>query len=164
MRTAWAGVAIVGLIVSATWAGPADKGIEPKAAFETLKGLAGEWKGEGQTVVYKVTANGSTVMETLFPGTAHEMISMYHLDGDTLRMTHYCASGNQPRTKLDAKASSPEKLVFVFDGGTNFDPAKDAHMHEGRITIKSAKEIETEWDGFQGGKKAGTHKFALKRS
>jgi hypothetical protein len=139
--------------------------VDAKAAFASLKTLAGEWKAdEGDLkVAYKVTANGSVVMETFFPGTDHEMVSMYHLDGDTLRMTHYCASGNQPHTKLDVKASKPELLVFAFDGGTNFDPAKDMHMHEGRIKIKDAKHIETEWDGFNGGKKSGTHKFVLTR-
>ena len=48
---------------------------------------------------YRVTAAGSAVMEVLFPGTDHEMVTVYHQDGDDLILTHYCAAGNQPRMK-----------------------------------------------------------------
>src|SRR5579859_4783906 len=108
----------------------ADKpGVEAKAAFARLKTLAGEWKvaetngvhaqHDGK-ITYRVTAAGSTVMETFFPGSDHEMVSMYHLDGDELVLTHYCAAGNQPRMKLDRQASTTDKYLFVFDGGTSF--------------------------------------------
>lgn len=142
-----------------------DKDFNAKAAFAILKSFAGEWVGpdKDHKIIYKVTAGGSAVEETILPGSPMEMVSMYHLDGDTLRMTHYCAAGNQPRTKLDLKASTPELLVFAFDGGTNFDPAKDMHMHEGRITIKDAKHMETEWIGYQNGKPAGSHKVSITR-
>ena len=51
-------------------------------AFELLKSHAGQWQGtagaEGQEgepaeIVLKVTAAGSAVVETLFPGTEHEI-------------------------------------------------------------------------------------------
>src|SRR3954463_13673328 len=79
------------------------------AGLERLKKLAGTWvaadkdgKPTDQVVsVIKVTAGGSAVHETLFPGQAMEMISLYHLDGTDLVMTHYCALGNQPRMKAD---------------------------------------------------------------
>lgn len=141
---------------------------DAKAAFARLKTLAGEWKvaGEGDDstkVAYKVTANASAVMETMFPGSPHEMVTMYHLDGDDLRLTHYCASGNQPRLKLDPKASKGDTLEFAFEGGTNLDPAKDRHMHSGRITFKDASHVEAEWDGYDEGKKTGSHKFVMSR-
>ena len=49
---------------------------------------------------YRVTASGTAVVETLFPGSDHEMVSVYTKDkksGDLL-MTHYCGLGNQPRS------------------------------------------------------------------
>ncbi len=92
---------IVGLRVAALMAGvaaaPAGAAVKPtgvdgKAALERLKTLAGEWRGHVVTedgppaeVVYSVTAGGSTVTEKLFPGTAHEMVTMYHLDGERSR-------------------------------------------------------------------------------
>ena len=84
--------------------------------FDRLKSLEGTWtgrsgwdegadKGAGEvTVIYKVTAAGSAVQETLFPGTPHEMVTMYHMDGADLMLTHYCAAGNQPRMKLEPSA------------------------------------------------------------
>lgn len=164
-------VALVAYAIPAmALAGGADEqgAITPKAAFATLKTLAGDWKadlggGHSSEVRYRVTAGGSVVMETSFPGTDHEMVTMYHLDGDSLRLTHYCASGNQPHLKFDPKGSTAEKFSFVFEGGTNLDPAKDAHMHAGRIAIADAKHITSEWDAYAQGKKAGTHKIALTR-
>ncbi len=90
------------------------EGVEAKAAFDRLKTLAGEWNvaasGEhhDSKVIYKVTAAGSALMETDSAGSKHEMVTMYHLDGKDLLMTHYCAAGNQPRLKLDLKASKPD--------------------------------------------------------
>ena len=144
------------------------KGVDARTAFQKMKSLAGEWKVEGGdhgpgTIVYKVTSNGSVVMQTFFPGSEHEMVSMYHLDGDELKMTHYCAFKNQPRVKLDKAASTPESLVFAFDGGTNFDPSKDAHMHSGRIKFLEGGKVEEQWDGYAEGKKNHTVSFALSK-
>ncbi len=150
----------------------ATTGIDAKVAYERLKTLAGEWKvtetmgghgAHGGKITYKVTAAGTTVMETFFPGSDHEMVSMYHLDGDDLRMTHYCAVGNQPRLKLDLKASKPDFYSFIFDGGTGFDPAKDLHIHSGRITFQTAGKVESEWSANLKGEKAMSTKFSLSR-
>src|SRR5690242_6096011 len=104
VRAAWAAVGLVGAWLAVSAHAGDEAGVQAKAAFGRLKSLAGEWKcearegghvpGKAATILYRVTANGSTVMETLFPGTDHEMVSMYHLDGDDLKMTHYCAIGN----------------------------------------------------------------------
>jgi hypothetical protein len=42
-------------------------------------------------VEYRVTGAGSAVVETLFPGTPHEMVTVYHARKGVLCMTHYCA-------------------------------------------------------------------------
>src|SRR5215203_87185 len=75
------------------------------AALEKMKQLAGTWLLVGEdgkpteqvASVIKVTAGGSAVHETLFPGQPHEMISVYTIDGLDMVMTHYCVLGNQPR-------------------------------------------------------------------
>ncbi len=144
---------------------------DPKAAFERLKSLAGTWQGaagHGQadqtaTVTYRVASGGSVVQETLFPGTPHEMISMYHLADGKLLMTHYCAMGNQPRMKLDLAASTADRLVFAFDGGTNLDPAKDGHVHSGTIEWRG-DQLHADWAVWAGGKEAGHNVFDLRRS
>jgi len=145
--------------------------VDGKAAFERLKSLAGTWQGQaghGQpgapaTVTYRVASGGSVVEETLFPGTPHEMISMYHLVNGELVLTHYCAMANQPRMRLDRTASTPERLVFAFDGGTNFDPAKDTHVHSGVVEWKGDS-LHNVWTVYSGGKETGRNEFVLTRA
>ena len=91
------------------------------AAFEKLKTLAGTWTanmmtpdGDNTGVVYRVTAEGSVVMETMFAGSDHEMINMYTLDGDALVATHYCSSNNQPFLRMNPEKSTDGTLVFDF--------------------------------------------------
>jgi hypothetical protein len=165
-------VAIVGMILGAGVAAgeePAKPAVEAKAVFERLKTLAGDWSAaiEGQNepgkVRYRVTAGGSVLMETLFPETPHEMVTMYHLDGEELKLTHYCAAKNQPRLKLDRAASTADALVFVFDGGTNFDPAKDIHMHEAKIAFGGDGKVTSRWNAYQAGKLLHSANFALSR-
>jgi hypothetical protein len=128
------------------------------AGFERLKALAGEWvatedgpmtrKGE-LAARYAVSAGGSAVVETVFPGSPHEMVTVYHLDGSDVVLTHYCM-GNQPRMRArDAKA---ERLDFAYDGGTNIDPGRDRHMHSARLEFLGRDEIRSEWTQHAAGK------------
>jgi len=144
--------------------------ISGKQAFQVLKGLAGEWTGKMQeggaepsvTILYRVTAAQSAVVETLFPNTDHEMVTVYHMDGEKLVLTHYCAAGNQPHMALTKKATSAD-LVFDFVSGSNMNPKKDAHMHSAHIHLESADRILGEWTGFKDGKPNHSAKFWLTR-
>src|SRR5260370_5096267 len=72
------------------------------AGLEKMKTLAGTWVTADQdgkptddvVSIIKLTAGGSAVHETLFPGQPHEMISVYTPDGSDLVMTHYCILRN----------------------------------------------------------------------
>jgi len=186
--TAWVATALLGGALGATGLAsgeenPVVKGrLDAKMAFARLKTLAGTWRGEivdghaaakskdhqghhpaQPTVIYRLTGANSALIETQFPGTDHEMVSVYHLDGDDLRMTHYCAAGNQPRVKLDRAHSNPDHMVFVFDGGANLDPKKDMHIHGLEITFQKDGQVTSAWEGYQGGKKAGTTSFVMTR-
>jgi hypothetical protein len=138
-------------------------------AFETLKSLTGEWVELGPdgkptdrvVSVFKPTAAGSAVHETIFPGTDHEMVTVYHLDGKDLVLTHYCALGNQPRMRLDP-ASTAKELKFTFAGGSNIDPRKDMHMHEGSLKVLEGGVFEWRWVGYQDGKAADGHTVVMK--
>jgi hypothetical protein len=132
--------------------------------FEKLKKLAGTWveadkdgKPTDKVVsVIKLTAGGSAVHETHFPGQPQEMVSVYNRDGADLLMTHYCILGNQPRMKADPKSPS-NQIRFLFDGGTNLDPKKDMHMHEGTITFVDDDHIEIAGVAWIDGKPATEH-------
>jgi hypothetical protein len=126
-----------------------------------MKKLVGTWVVADQdgkptdkvVSVIKLTAGGSAIHETLFPGQEMEMVSVYTADGPDLAMTHYCLLGNQPRMKASAK-SPAKQLVFQFAGGGNLDPTKDKHMHAATLTIVDADHIEIEGEGWDGGSPA----------
>jgi hypothetical protein len=128
------------------------------SGLETMKKLAGTWlaadkdgKPTDQVVsIIKVTAGGSAVHETLFPGQPHEMVSIYTADGADLVMTHYCVLGNQPRMKADPKAPA-NQIRFQFAGGSNLDPKKDKHMHAATLTIVDDSHIEVAGVGWEDG-------------
>lgn len=143
--------------------------LDPKAAFERLKGLAGEWQGatmspDGPVTPdsFRVTAAGSVVMETMFAGTDHEMVNVFHMEGPDLVVTHYCAAGNQPRMRYAAEKSGPDRMVFDFAGGTNFDPAKDKHIHSTTLTFNGDK-LESDWSSLDQGKEGEKLKLYLSR-
>lgn len=131
------------------------------SAFEKLKTLAGTWvaadpdgKPTDQVVsVFKLTAGGSVLHETIFPGQPHEMVSVYTVDGPDVVMTHYCMLGNQPQMKAKA-SSSGDKLKFDFVGGGNLDPSKDKHMHAAVLTFVDANHYSVDGVGWENGKPA----------
>ena len=168
---------LLGILLLAAGVGAASAELTAEDAFATLKGMAGTWRGtpEGDgpeaeaeaeaagEVVHEieVSAAGTVVMETMAPGTEHEMINMYHLDGDDLVLTHYCAGGNQPTMKM--VAAKGNEMHFDFTGGTNLDPAVDPHIHAAQIVLVDGDTIESNWTSYAGGKEAGGMNFTLKR-
>lgn len=126
--------------------------------FEKMKSLVGTWLVADKSgkptdhvaSVVKLTAGGSAIHETLFPGQPQEMISIYTPDGSDLIMTHYCVLGNQPRMKADPKSPAGQ-IVFQFAGGTNLDVKKDKHMHEAILTFVDADRIEINGVGWENG-------------
>ena len=168
MRRTWLAIGIsAGLTVPAL-ATEAEPSSDGRAAFARLKSLAGEWEGTVMTpdgppvrVRWEPTAGGSVMRETMFPGTGHEMVTMYHLDGGELVLTHYCMAGNQPRMKL--ATFTPDEVAFDFTGGSNLDPARDTHMHTGRLFFKGEDSLETDWKEYAKGEPTVSRKFFLTR-
>src|SRR5512136_1307110 len=137
--------------------------------FERMKELAGVWEGtsnmgkqgERVRVEYRLSSAGSSIVETLFPGTPHEMVSVYFDNKGQLTMTHYCALRNQPRMKL--QKADAQNLSFMFAGGTNIDPKKDAYMRSLTITFVDKNHIIEKWTLFEEGKEQETSVFELSR-
>lgn len=119
-------------------------------ALSALKTLAGKWDarvmkedGPQAAVEYRVTSGGTAVMETLFRGTPHEMITVYALEGEELIAQHYCAMGNQPKLRLDRAKSNRSELVFAFDEVAG---KHDDHLHDGWIRLQGADRFEASWN------------------
>ncbi len=138
--------------------------------FERMKQLVGVWEGtsdmgkEGEKVrvEYRPTAGGSALVETLFPGSAEEMVSVYHDREGKLAMTHYCMLHNQPRLTLTKADAQTIELVFAKKGN-DIDPAKDKHMHAVSITFTDNDHIVQKWTGLEKGKDKGGVTLKLAR-
>jgi len=143
---------------------------QTSADFEMIKALAGVWNGttdahgkkESARVAYKVTSAGTAVEETLFPGTPHEMVSVYFLDGKTLMMTHYCALGNQPRMKVTAFEPN-KKIKFEMVDATGMKSPEDPHMGQLTVTMKDKDHLTQEWVHMMPGGKKESATFVYER-
>ena len=153
-------------------AAPARPQTEAQARLARLKALAGTWTGKARaghagaqpmdaTVVWSVTGAGSAVVETVFPGTPHEMMTVYTVDGGDLVLTHYCSAGNQPVMKA-TPGGSPDAIAFDFVRGGNMK-LTDSHMHSAVITFVSDDALRSEWTGWEGGQPKGVARFELTR-
>lgn len=117
-----------------------------------IAALAGSWEmtdEEGQDItatVYRPTAAGSAVEEVMFPGTDYEMVNLYHMDGNDLVVTHYCAAGNQPRmvaTGSEVGADGSRVYRFNFDSVSNLRPDQMHYMGNLTLAIKGDELTQT---------------------
>lgn len=128
------------------------------AGFEKLKSLVGTWLKVGDddkptnevVSIIKLTAGGSAIHETIFPGSPMEMVSVYTVEGKDVVMTHYCMLGNQPRMK-STPGSDDKQLKFDFVGGGNLDPTKDKHMHGATLTFVDADHLTIDGVAWENG-------------
>ncbi len=165
MKTWIAVAAAAALLASSLYAAPPES--KHKAEFDKLKSLEGVWEGKDSdgnpaNFSYKVVSAGNTVMESIdHTHMAEMMVSMYHLDGDNLMMTHYCSAGNQPRMRL--VSSTPNSLTFEMFDATNLASDNDAHMRKVVITWQDNDHITSDWTMSKDGKDQHHGIFTLSR-
>lgn len=145
-----------GLAATAAEEHPAKK--DP-AGLAQIKALAGEWEGktsDGKPVKlsYKVVSAGSAVMETLNTPGEMDMVTVYHADGDSILMTHYCAANNQPRMRAKAASADPKQLVFSYVDAANLSTPGEGHMTALTLAFVDPSHISQTWSwtGPDGGK------------
>ena len=137
--------------------------------LDWIKQLEGEWVQAGEdgkptdVVIsrYKITAGGSAVLEILFPGTDHEMVTVYYQDGDELMLTHFCVLGNQPTMR--ARFGETDKEVHYDFVRASSMKETDPHMHQGVVTLVDKNRMKSEWQKYTDGKPDGSHGFELVR-
>jgi len=139
---------------------------ERATLIDKVKGLEGTWEmdGEGgtkQSITFDVIAGGSAVKETMFPGTEHEMVNLYHMDGPSLVMTHYCAGGNQPRMR--AESAGGDRIALRMDSVSNLTAAKGGYMGDLTLVMADRDTLREEWQSYEGGKATAPMVFELKR-
>ncbi|HEV3302514.1 MAG TPA: hypothetical protein VG055_22860 [Planctomycetaceae bacterium] len=130
------------------------------ADLEKFKALSGVWEmtgapdehgAPGGTVSYKVTAGGNAVLETVFAGSEHEMVTLYYVQGNGLALTHYCMLGNRPHMRT-VPTSEPNQIRFRCPEGEDRTLEAEEHMHQATFTFLDADHIKSEWVLYKDGK------------
>jgi hypothetical protein len=155
-----AGTIVLLMITSSLWAAEVSNSTDSKAAFAQLKSLAGNWEskapdGSKSHAQYEVVSGGSAVVEhfesdTL--GAANAMVTVYYLDGDHLRLTHYCMAQNQPRMQAESFDRATGELRFAFLDATGLSGPEAGHMHNVTFRFVDADHFAADWQFFEGGK------------
>jgi hypothetical protein len=142
--------------------------------FERLKTLTGEWEGTfewsgGRTgsgnlrVSYYLTGGGSALVENLVMGGVPTMTTVYHLDGNELRMTHYCAARNQPRLKAvrfdEPQASAEFTLVDV----TGVGPKNPGYVEAFFVRLLDADQLNLRFTFGGGPGRSGVENILVRR-
>lgn len=127
---------------------------DAQKTFARLKTLDGMWagkdpRGEDVKVSFRSTSGGSALMSEIMG--KEDMISMFHLDGNRLLMTHYCAAGNQPRMKASASADG-KTVTFDFVDATNLATADAGHMQRMVLNMIDDNHHTEEWTFLDHGK------------
>jgi hypothetical protein len=128
-------------------------------SFNLLKSFSGTWEGKNAQgmpvqVSYRSTAKGSALMSEIFMPemkSEEDMISMFHMDGDRLLLTHYCSSGNQPRM-VASLSPDGKSITFDFLDATNLATPKTGHMNRVIFTVVDANHHTEDWRFIQDGK------------
>ncbi len=160
-------LSFLGLSTLLATAGP--KPVGP--GLDALDGFIGTWvlaDEEGKPTeevmsVVRKTAGGSAIMEVLMPGTPNEMVTMYYMDGEQLKLTHYCACTNHPI--LAASMSASGNLRFDCTGtGENFaECATTPHMHDAVYRFEGKDKVHTAWRMMDGGELGEAFEFHFVR-
>ena len=137
-------------------------------AFEKMRSLIGSWEGvakiDGKDLPkatrFQMVAGSTVLAAWLNEGTPHEMVTMFHMDGDILMATHYCAAHNQPRMVL-VSGGDPNRLVFKFKDGTNIQ-SEAGHMQQVAFSFDTPNHHVEEWTYLEKGKE-DTTRFEFKR-
>jgi hypothetical protein len=144
------------------------------AALARLATLTGDWKGTAvwtggrsgsyaMDATYSTTGGGSAVVETLTQDGIPMMTTVYHADGPDLRMTHYCATRNQPRLKASKIDLAGGAIDFAFVDATNLSSPDAPHVTGLEVRFGDADHLTITFL-FEGGGKPAREKISLHRA
>jgi hypothetical protein len=137
-----------------------------RSQFARLSALEGKWYAtdgsqDGPVLIYETVAAGHAVIETDFPGTPHQMVTMYYLEGETLKLVHYCAVGNRPR--MVARPKDGVDLYFELEGDGGLASPNEMHMHSAAFHFEGPNNMSQSWALFEGGVQTEAHAPSLER-
>jgi hypothetical protein len=149
-------------------ASPKDEtSIDSTAAYSRLKSLVGEWEADTQMgkshLSFELIAGGTALVERESGEKMPAMMTVYHLDGSRLLLTHYCMAGNQPR--MQARAFNPEsgELDFRFLDATNLASPNAGHMHNVKFHLADNNHFTAAWEFYENGQPKMTENVEFTR-
>lgn len=166
MKSIWITLAVLVMALSTAALAQSDA----QRSFDTMKTLAGTWKGpvsvdppekamdaDPMLISLRVTSRGNAIVHEMKdpskpddPTKYDDPITMFYVDNDRLLLTHYCDAGNRPR--MSGKVSPDGKKVefdFVDLSGSN----QYGHMYHALFTIVDANHHTEDWTYLQPGDK-----------
>ena len=157
------------LFLSAAVVFAADLTFDSKAAFQKLTTMAGQWEGDAGDMgkvrlTIEVIAGGTAIVEKEtfdHPGMP-PMMTLYHMDGNKLMLTHYCDAGNQPRLRAATFDAKTGEIRWDFQDITNLANPKTGHMHSAKMKIEGST-VYSDWNFWEGGSTAKTESFKYVR-
>jgi hypothetical protein len=147
---------------------PISKG-ESRALYDRFKKLAGVWEGnstkgwtERETV--KVIAGESAVLFESFDAHPGEtMLTLVHMDGDRLMITHYCVAKNQPRLVATSISDDGKTVIFTFLDATNLASRDVGHMDKVKFEFADESHYTSQWTWYQNGHEDWMEKIVSRR-
>jgi len=114
---------------------------------------------------YELVAGGTCLQETFrFEGDdSHTMVTMYHVDGDDLMLTHYCIANNQPRMRAENISADLKEIAFNFVDATNLPDPNAGHMYKAVFQFNDENEFSSAWTFRKDGKDTFTEQESYKR-
>jgi len=138
------------------------------AAFEHIKKLEGTWqskstKGWEERQQFRLIARGTAVVSQSVPVPSADaskadtspdapMLTVFHMDGDHLLLTHYCEAGNQPRMIAAATEDAGRTVRFTFLDASNMASRMTGHMHAVMIRFVDDNHFDEQWSWYENGK------------
>ena len=140
-----------------------------RRAFERIKRLEGTWQGKStkgweERTTFKVIAAGSAVMYTSFdahPG--QTMLTVFHMDGEHLMLTHYCVAKNQPRLRATEFSEDGSTITFTFLDATNLASRDKGHMDKALFRLNGDDRFTTKWTWYQSGQERWMEEITMTR-
>ena len=133
-----------------------ERPIDAAAAFSRLKTLVGGWEADTKMgrahVSYEVVAGGTSLLERESGEKMPVMLTLYHVDGDRLLLTHYCMAGNQPRMQARRFDPGTGKIEFQFLDATGLTTPGAGHMHNASFRFVDDRHFQSEWQFYEDGK------------
>jgi len=141
-----------------------------EVVFERFKSMEGRWAGEStmgwkDVVEFSVIARGSVVMAVsefeAHPG--ETMVTMYHMDGEHLVLTHYCVAGNQPHLRATAFEEEGRAIRFTWADGTGLESRDEGHMDQALIRFGEDGSYTSRWTWYEDGAESWMEDIRLER-